>query len=151
MAPRVRVVIAEDSPFVRSGLVRVLGGEGYEVVAEVEDHDALLEAVRAHAPDLVVTDIRMPPTHTDEGLRAAAAIRAGWPRTAVLVLSQHVGPGAAARLLDGGATSIGYLLKERVSDIDVLLDACADVLAGRSVIDPLVAGQPAARPTTSEP
>jgi class 3 adenylate cyclase/CheY-like chemotaxis protein len=138
LAAPVRVVIAEDSPFVRAGLVRVLGSEGYEVVAEVEDHDALLDAVRRHTPDLVVTDIRMPPTHTDEGLRAAEAIRTEWPGTGVLVLSQHVDAVAAQTLLEGGTTSIGYLLKERVSVVDVLLEACRAVLDGEAVIDPLV-------------
>ena len=100
--PPLRVVLAEDAPIIRAGLVRLLTDEGFDVVADVADHDALLDAARRERPDLVITDIRMPPTHTDEGLRAAAVLRAEQPDVGVLVLSQHVEPSAAVTLLVGG-------------------------------------------------
>jgi DNA-binding NarL/FixJ family response regulator len=138
---RLRVIAADDAPLVRSGIVSVLTDGGFVVVADVGDADALVAAVDADPPDLVVTDIRMPPTHSDDGLRAAADIRARHPGVAVLVLSQHVEARAAASLLDGRPAGLGYLLKERVSALDEFLDACRHVAAGGSVIDPLVTEQ----------
>lgn len=133
-----RVVVADDVALVRTGVVRLLSDEGFEVVAEVGDHDSLVAAARTHRPDLVVTDIRMPPTQTDEGLRAAATIRSELPETAVLVLSQHVEPAAAALLLSSKPTAVGYLLKERVADLDEFVATCRLVAGGDCVIDPLV-------------
>jgi DNA-binding NarL/FixJ family response regulator len=136
-----RVVIAEDAPLIRAGLVRLLSDEGFTVVAEAGDRDELLAAVDEHEPDLVVTDIRMPPSHTDEGIAAAIEIRRQYPAIAVLVLSQHVEPAAAVSLLAGAPTSVGYLLKERVSELDEFVAACRTVASGGSVIDELVAEQ----------
>jgi DNA-binding NarL/FixJ family response regulator/class 3 adenylate cyclase len=136
-----RVVVADDATLIRAGVVRLLSDAGFVVTAEAGDADQLLAAVDADPPDLVVTDIRMPPTHTDEGLVAAATIRANHPTTAVLVLSQHVEGRSAASLLDGRPAGIGYMLKERVSDIDDFVDACRHVAAGGSVIDPSVTEQ----------
>ncbi len=132
-----RVVIAEDSMLVREGLALLLEHAGIEVVARVEDARALLDAVRQHSPDVAIVDIRMPPTFTDEGLRAAAAIRAE-SRVAVLVLSQHIDPGYAARLLQDYPEGTGYLLKDRLGDIAVLVDALKRVAAGETVIDPSI-------------
>ena len=140
-----RVVVADDAALVRSGIVRLLGDEGFEVIAEAADAEELLERVDADPPDLVVTDIRMPPNHRDEGLRAAAVIRERHPSVAVLVLSQHIEAGAAADLFDDSAAGVGYLLKERVSDLDEFLAACRAVAAGGRVVDPLVSEQLLAR------
>jgi DNA-binding NarL/FixJ family response regulator/class 3 adenylate cyclase len=139
------VVVADDAALVRSGIVRLLADEGFDVIAEAGDAEALLELVEADPPDLVLTDIRMPPTHRDEGLRAAAAIRRAHPEVAVLVLSQHVEAGAAAELFDDNTAGVGYLLKERVGDLDEFLDACRTVAAGGRVVDPLVGEQLLAR------
>jgi DNA-binding NarL/FixJ family response regulator len=136
-----RVIVADDAALIRSGIVRLLEDSGLTVVAEVGDGDALVAAVDADPPDLVITDIRMPPTNTDEGIRAAAAIRAAHPGVAVLVLSQHVDARAAASILDGRPAGIGYLLKERVSALDEFVDACRTVAAGGSVVDEIVSDQ----------
>ncbi len=137
-----RVIIAEDAVLIRKGLERLLADEGFQVVAGVGDEDALLAAASAEpALDLVITDIRMPPTLTDEGLRAAAELRAARPGLAVLVLSQHIEPAAATTLLASNPTAVGYLLKERVADIDEFVLACHTVAAGGVVIDPLVTEQ----------
>ena len=136
-----RVIVADDAALIRAGVVRLLADGGFVVVAEAADADELLAAVDADPPDLVVTDIRMPPTNTDEGLRAAAVIRERHPATAVLVLSQHVEAGAAATLLEGDPSGVGYVLKERVSELDEFLAAARTVAGGGSVIDPLVAEQ----------
>ena len=141
VAPRLRVVVAEDAALIRAGIVRLLASEGFEVVAEAGDYDSLLAAVDREPPDLVITDIRMPPTQTDEGLRAAAQIRATYPAVAVLVLSQHVVASAAATLLDGERAGIGYLLKERVTEIDEFVEAARRVARGESVIDPLISDE----------
>ena len=133
-----RVIVADDVALVRTGVVRLLADEGFEVVADVGDHDGLLEAARELRPDLVVTDIRMPPTQTDEGIRAAATIRGEQPEIAVLVLSQHFEPAAAALLLTRNPTAVGYLLKERVADLDDFVATCRAVAGGACVIDPLV-------------
>jgi DNA-binding NarL/FixJ family response regulator/class 3 adenylate cyclase len=137
----IRVVVAEDSVLVRAGVVRLLSEEGFDVVAEVGDRDALLAVARQHRPKLVVTDVRMPPTQTDEGLTAAALLREEDPDVAVLVLSQHLEPKAAALLLSRNPTAVGYLLKERVSHLDEFVNACRTVAEGGVVIDPLVTEQ----------
>jgi DNA-binding NarL/FixJ family response regulator len=134
----ITVVVAEDSVIVRAGIVALLKEEGFDVVAEVGDRDALLAAARRHQPALIVTDVRMPPNQSDEGITAAALLRAERPESAVLVLSQHVEPAAAAMLLTNTPTAVGYLLKERVSHLDEFVAACRTVAAGGVVVDALV-------------
>ncbi|MFB7124417.1 DNA-binding response regulator [Kitasatospora xanthocidica] len=146
-----RVTLAEDSTLLREGLVRLLAEEGHEVLAAVGDATALTAAVAERPPDVVVVDIRMPPTHTDEGLRAAVEIRERWPEVGVLVLSQHIERGYAARLLDAGAERVGYLLKDRVAEVDEFLDALVRVAAGGAVIDPEVVRQLVVRTTRTDP
>jgi DNA-binding NarL/FixJ family response regulator len=141
----VRVVIAEDSALFREGLARLLEGAGCEVAGHAADGDELIRLVEAHAPDIVVTDIRMPPTHTIEGLVAAAEIRQRHPHVAVLLLSQYVETTHALRLLERGGDGVGYLLKDRVSDVRQFVDAVRRVAAGGSVIDPEVVSQLFAR------
>ncbi|MDX1620924.1 MAG: response regulator transcription factor [Nitriliruptorales bacterium] len=135
----IRVVLAEDSYFVREG-VRLLFdvADDIELVASVSDYPALLDAVEEHAPDVVLTDIRMPPTHTDEGIQAARALRESNPEIGVLVLSQYVDPDYALRLFEDGTQGRGYLLKERVSDVEQVVRAIQDVDGGGSAIDPQV-------------
>jgi DNA-binding NarL/FixJ family response regulator len=131
--------VAEDNYLVREGVVRLLGIEpDIEVVAAYEDFDALIAGVAADPPDVVITDIRMPPTGTDEGVRAANLIRASHPSVGVVVLSQYVEPDYALALLEHGSDGRAYLLKERVSDVDVLRRAIEAVASGGSVIDPRV-------------
>ncbi len=137
-AERLRVIVADDATLIRSGIVHLLRDCGFEVTAEAADAQELIAAVEADPPDLVITDIRMPPTNTDDGLRAAKTIRKHRPDVAVLVLSQYVEAPRAAELLDNGSAGIGYLLKERVSDIDEFLEACRSVAAGGSIIDPTI-------------
>jgi DNA-binding NarL/FixJ family response regulator len=136
-----RVVIAEDAALFREGLARLITDRGYRVVAAVGDADALLEAVAEHDPDVAVVDIRMPPTHTDEGLRAAIELRREHPGTGVLVLSQYIETRYAARLLEGNAAGVGYLLKDRVADVAEFADALARVAAGGTALDPEVVSQ----------
>jgi DNA-binding NarL/FixJ family response regulator/class 3 adenylate cyclase len=136
--PPVRVVVAEDAAIIRDGIIRLLTAEGFDVVADAADFDALVAAVDRHRPGLVITDIRMPPTQSDEGLRAARYTKDHHPDTAVLVLSQHVAASAAGDLLDGSVAGVGYLLKERVSNVDEFVDAARRVAAGGNVIDPLI-------------
>ncbi|WP_327656850.1 response regulator transcription factor [Streptomyces sp. NBC_00483] len=145
-----RLIIAEDSTLLREGLVRLLAEEGHEVVAALGDATALPDTVDELAPDVVVVDIRMPPTHTDEGLRAALEIRERRPSTGVLVLSQHVERTYAAQLLAGGAEGIGYLLKDRVARVDEFLDALDRIRAGSAVIDPEVVRQLVGRSTRTD-
>ncbi|MGD6742459.1 response regulator [Streptomyces sp. BH106] len=145
-----RLIIAEDSTLLREGLVRLLAEEGHEVVAALGDATALPDTVDELAPDVVVVDIRMPPTHTDEGLRAALEIRERRPSTGVLVLSQHVERTYAAQLLAGGAEGIGYLLKDRVARVGEFLDALDRIRAGSAVIDPEVVRQLVGRSTRSD-
>jgi DNA-binding NarL/FixJ family response regulator len=133
-----RVVLADDAYILREGVRLVLEQEGYEVVAQAEDYDGLLEAVETHAPEVVITDIRMPPSGTDEGIRAARAIRERHPDIGVVVLSQYVEPEYALRLLEDGTAGLAYLLKERVGDAGSLADAVECVAAGESKIDPRV-------------
>ena len=124
------MVIAEDATLFREGLARLLADRGHRVVAAVADAGALLAAVAEHDPDVAVADIRMPPTHTDEGLRAAIELRRDHPRTGVLMLSQYIETKYAARLLAGNAAGVGYLLKDRVADVAEFADALARVAGG---------------------
>jgi DNA-binding NarL/FixJ family response regulator len=146
-----RVTLAEDSTLLREGLVRLLVEEGHEVVAAVGDAAALLAAVAADQPDVVVVDVRMPPTHTDEGLRAALEIRGRWPRVGVLVLSQYVEKRYAVDLVTGHPDGVGYLLKDRVAQVGEFLDALARVGAGGAAFDPEVVRQLLARTTHVDP
>jgi DNA-binding NarL/FixJ family response regulator len=130
-----RIVIADDAALIREGVAHLLTESGLEVVDQVGDADALLASVRDLRPDVALVDIRMPPTHTDEGLRAARAIRSRYPETAVLVLSQHLEPTYALRLLEERPEGVGYLMKERVGRVQQLLDAVQRVAAGESVVD----------------
>jgi DNA-binding NarL/FixJ family response regulator len=134
----VRVVVGEDQPLVREGIVRVLEGGGHEVVAVAADATDLLRKTRAHKPDLVVTDIQMPPDSTDDGIRAAKRIRQELPDVSVLVLSQFLEARYALDLVGERAAGAGYLLKDRVGDLDVFLDAVRRVAAGGSALDPEV-------------
>ncbi|AKJ08539.1 LuxR family transcriptional regulator [Streptomyces incarnatus] len=136
-----RAVIAEDSVLLRVGVVKVLEMAGFEVVAEVADAEALLTAVAEHRPDIAVVDVRMPPGFTDEGVRAALVIRQQWPKTAVLLLSQYVEERYAADLLSANTSSIGYLLKQRVADVEEFVDALRRVAAGGTALDPQVVSQ----------
>jgi DNA-binding NarL/FixJ family response regulator len=141
-APRpLRVVIAEDAALFREGLARLLADRGHQVVAAVADAGALVAAVAEHHPDVAVADVRMPPTHTDEGLRAAIELRRDHPRTGVLVLSQYIETTYAARLLAGNAAGVGYLLKDRVADVAEFADALARVANGGTALDPEVVSQ----------
>ena len=136
-----RIVIAEDSVLLRAGLVRLLTDSGIEVVGEAADAEALLASVAANAPDLVLTDVRMPPTHTDEGVRAALRIRQEHPGIAILVLSQYVEEYYASELLSGDTAGVGYLLKDRVADVDDFIASVRRVASGGTVLDPEVVGQ----------
>jgi DNA-binding NarL/FixJ family response regulator len=137
--PPLRIVLAEDSVLLREGLVGLLARFGHETVAAVGDADALETAVAEHGPDIVVTDVRMPPGHSDEGLRAALRMRENRPGLPVVVLSQYVQRSYAAELLDSGdGTAVGYLLKDRVGHVEDFLDAVTRVAAGGTVIDPEV-------------
>ncbi|MFE2107294.1 response regulator [Kitasatospora sp. NPDC059463] len=136
-----RIVIAEDAVLLRVGIVRLLEAEGYEVVAAVGDAEALLAAVEEHRPTLALTDVRMPPGFRDEGLQAALKIRERFPEVAVLVLSQYVEERYAVRLLSGRTRALGYLLKDRVADVDEFLDAVRRVAEGGTVLDPEVVSQ----------
>lgn len=129
------VVVAEDAFIVREGIRMLLEGAGYDLRAVVENYDELIEAVEEHEPDIVITDIRMPPTRTDEGIRAAREIKAAHPEIGVIVLSQYVEPTYALNLFDAGADGLAYLLKERLGDMGQLEHAISEVSAGRSVID----------------
>ncbi len=136
-----RVVIAEDSVLLREGLSRLLGDGGIETVAAVGDGPGLVAAVARYNPDLAIVDVRMPPSHTDEGLRAALEARSLRPSLPILVLSQYVEERYATELIGGGASAVGYLLKERVADVSDFLDAVRRVAAGGTIIDSEVIGQ----------
>ncbi|MFK8023235.1 MAG: response regulator [Ilumatobacter sp.] len=138
---RLRAVVADDSVLLRDGVVRLLGDADIDVVAAVGDGGALLDAVVEHEPDLAIVDVRMPPTHTDEGIRAAIEIRRNSPGVAVLVLSQYVEERYATDLLSGDTAGVGYLLKDRVVDVDDFLDAVRRVAEGGSAIDGEVVSQ----------
>ncbi|OWY63568.1 DNA-binding response regulator, partial [cyanobacterium TDX16] len=146
-----KVVIAEDAVLLRAGLTRLLTDAGDEVVAAVGDADLLLSAVERHAPDLAIVDVRMPPTHTDEGIRAALKVRERWPDVAILVLSQYVEERYAVDLVAGETAGLGYLLKDRVADVREFLDAARRVAAGGTVLDPEVVSQLLARSRQRDP
>jgi DNA-binding NarL/FixJ family response regulator len=147
----VRVVVADDSTLLREGLVRLLEEGGLEVVGQAADGEELLRKVRAHKPDVAVVDVRMPPTHTDEGLRAAREIRAELPEVSVLVLSQYVEVAYARELLAESAEGLGYLLKDRVADVSALTDAVRRVGEGGSALDPEVVSQMLGRRRRDDP
>ncbi|GAA3163185.1 response regulator transcription factor [Nonomuraea roseoviolacea] len=146
-----RVILADDSVLLREGLSRLLEDAGHEVVASVGDAAALLDAAGAHRPDVAVVDVRMPPTHTGEGLRAALEIRERLPDVAVLVLSQYVETTYAATLLGGRTEGLGYLLKDRVSEVADFLDSLGRVHAGGTVVDPEVVRRLLARTVRADP
>jgi DNA-binding NarL/FixJ family response regulator len=146
-----RIVIAEDFALLRAGLVRLLEDDGHEVVAAVGDADELLRAVERHRPDIVVTDVRMPPTNTDEGLRAALVIRRTVPEVAVLVLSQYVEERYASELLAGETSGVGYLLKDRVADVSEFLEDLGRVAEGGTALDPEVVSQLLVRARRRDP
>jgi DNA-binding NarL/FixJ family response regulator len=137
----VRVVIAEDTAILREGLARLLEDRGHQIAAAVADGDALLEAVGQHQPDVAVVDIRMPPTHTDEGLRAAIALRREHPGVAVLVFSQYIETRYATQLLAENPAGVGYLLKDRVADVGDFVEALTRIADGGTALDPEVVGQ----------
>ena len=141
-----RLVLADDAALIREGLARLLAEAGFDVVGQADHADKLLELVAEHEPDVAIVDIRMPPTHTDEGLRAALTIRKRYPAVGVLVLSQHVEPAYAIELLAAGADGVGYLLKERVAHLGELTEAVERVAAGGSALDPTLVAQLVARP-----
>jgi DNA-binding NarL/FixJ family response regulator len=146
-----RVVLADDSVLLREGVARLLEEAGIEVVGQAGDADDLLRKVHAHKPDVAVVDVRMPPTHTDEGLRAAAAIREAHPDTGVLVLSAYIDEGPALELLSASAEGLGYLLKDRVGDVDAFVDAVRRVGEGGSALDPEVVSRLLGRRRRSDP
>jgi DNA-binding NarL/FixJ family response regulator len=147
----VRVVLADDSVLLREGIARLLGEAGFEVVGQAGDAEDLLRKVRAHKPDVAVVDVRMPPTHTDEGLRAAVQIRRELPGTGVLVLSQVVEEAYALELVAENAEGVGYLLKDRVADLDRFADAVRRVAEGGSALDPEVVAQLLGRRRRDDP
>jgi DNA-binding NarL/FixJ family response regulator len=146
-----RVVIADDAPLIREGIATLLVEHDVDVVQQVDSADALLESVRSTHPDVALIDIRMPPTHTDEGLRAAREIRVRYPEVAVLVLSQHLEPEYALRLLEEKPARAGYLLKERVGRVEQLLEAIERVAAGECVVDRAVVDELLARRRRADP
>jgi DNA-binding NarL/FixJ family response regulator len=146
-----RVVVAEDSVLLREGVVRLLQEAGMEVVGQAGDAEDLLRKVRAHKPDVALVDIRMPPTQTDEGLRAAATIRAEQPQTGVLVLSQYVEEAYALELLAENAEGVGYLLKDRVADVERFVDSVRRVGEGGSALDPEVVARLVGRRRREDP
>jgi DNA-binding NarL/FixJ family response regulator len=137
----IRTIVADDSVLLRDGVVRLLSDSGFDVVAAVGDAEALLDAATEHDPDLCIVDVRMPPTHTDEGLRAAIEIKRRSPEVAVLVLSQYVEERYAGELLTGNVSGVGYLLKDRVIDVDDFLASLRRVAAGGSAVDTEVISQ----------
>jgi DNA-binding NarL/FixJ family response regulator len=147
----VRVAIAEDSLLLREGLARLLEEGGLDVVAQCEDGDDLLRKVRSTGPDVAIVDIRLPPTHNDEGLQAALVIRAEHPKTSVLVLSQYVEVGLAMKLLADSAEGVGYLLKDRISDVDEFVRAVQRVAEGGSALDPTIVSTLLARQRPDDP
>jgi DNA-binding NarL/FixJ family response regulator len=146
-----RVALAEDSVLLREGLARLLRDEGFDVVAQCGDADELMLEVHGHEPDVVIVDIRLPPTHNDEGLRAALEIRASHPGIGVLVLSQYVELGLAMKLLANSAAGVGYLLKDRVSDVEDFVAALRRVAAGGSALDPIIVSTLLSRQRTDSP
>jgi len=150
-APTVRVVLAEDSVLLREGLLRLLGDNGFEVVDAVGDAEAFLRSVEQHRPDLVVVDVRMPPTFTDEGVRAALVVRQQYPDIAVLVLSQYVEENYATELVAARSKGVGYLLKDRVADVREFVEALRRVAGGGTALDPEVVTQLLSRSRRRDP
>ena len=146
-----RVVVADDVMLTRAGIVRLLGDAGIEVVGEAGDAAALLDAVRRLKPDVAIVDIRMPPTHVDEGLVAARTIRTEFPEIGVLVLSEYVEPGYALELIRDHVEGVGYLLKERVFDVAVLVDALRRLKDGETVVDPTIVSRLLGRRRRTDP
>ena len=146
-----RIVIAEDSVLLRDGLTRMLADHGHEVVGAVEDAVGLVQRLERELPDLAIVDVRMPPTHTDEGIRAALEVRARWPELPVVVLSQYVEENYASELLSGELGGIAYVLKDRVTDVGQFLETVDRVAAGGTAIDPEVVSQLLARTRRREP
>ena len=146
-----RVAIAEDSVLLREGLARLLDDAGIDVVAQCDDGDDLLLKVRSYSPDVAIVDIRLPPTHNDEGLRAALEIRERYPEVAVLVLSQYVEVGLAMKLLADSAEGVGYLLKDRITDTDEFVAAVRRVADGGSALDPTIVSTLLSRRRTDDP
>jgi DNA-binding NarL/FixJ family response regulator/class 3 adenylate cyclase len=147
----IRVALADDSVLLREGIARLLGESGFEIVSQAGDAEDLLRHVGLHKPDVAVVDIRMPPTHTDEGLRAARSIRERFPGTGVLVLSQYVESGYALDLLAESAEGVGYLLKDRVSDVEEFAESVRRVAEGGSALDPAVVSQLIGRQRADDP
>jgi DNA-binding NarL/FixJ family response regulator len=147
----VRVVVAEDVMLTREGIVRLLADAGVDVVGQAEDAEELLQRVRLTRPDVAIVDIRMPPTHTEEGLVAARAIRDEHPDVGVLVLSQYVEPSYAMRLIEEHPERVGYLLKERVFDVAILVDALRRLADGETVVDPTIVARLVQRPRRENP
>jgi DNA-binding NarL/FixJ family response regulator len=147
----VKVVIADDSALIREGVARVLADAGFEVAAQVENAVELMSAIGRLKPDVAVVDIRMPPTHTDEGIRAARRIREAHPGVGVVVLSQHAEPEYAMELLGEGTDGVGYLLKDRIADIDEFAAAVRRVASGGSALDPSIVGLLVARKRRADP
>ena len=145
------MIVADDSVLLREGLARLLDESGFEVVAQAGDGEELLRKAKAHKPDIAIVDIRMPPTHTDEGLRAAIAIRETIPDTGVLVLSEYLEEQYALELLADDAAGVGYLLKSRVSDVDRFAEAVRRVAEGGSALDPEVVSQMVGRRRVKDP
>jgi DNA-binding NarL/FixJ family response regulator len=146
-----RVVVADDSVLMREGIVRLLEEADFDVVAQAGDAEDLMRKVRAHKPDVAVIDIRMPPTNTDDGLRAALELRAELPDIGVLVLSQYVEEGYAVDLLSDGGEGVGYLLKDRVGDVRLFTDAVVRVAQGGSALDPEVVAHMLKRKRSEDP
>jgi DNA-binding NarL/FixJ family response regulator/class 3 adenylate cyclase len=149
--PRLKVVLAEDSVLLREGIARLLADSGFDIVGQSASADDLMLKVRSYSPDVVITDIRMPPTQTDEGLRAAQEIRSSYPDIGVLVLSQYVEPGYAMELLADSAEGVGYLLKDRVADVDEFIAAVRRVAEGGSALDPALVTQLVGRRRRDDP
>jgi DNA-binding NarL/FixJ family response regulator len=147
----VRILIAEDSVLLRDGLVRMLNDYGHEVIAAVQDAAELMQLVQQEQPDIAILDVRMPPTHTDEGIRAAIEVRSRWPQLAVLVLSQYVEENYASELLSGDLGGVGYVLKDRVTDVGDFIETLDRVRSGGTVIDPEVVAQLLSRTRQREP
>jgi DNA-binding NarL/FixJ family response regulator len=148
---QIRVIVGEDQPFIREGIISVLRDGGFDVVATTGDASDLVQMAAAYQPDVVVADIQMPPDHTDDGLRAALAIRLAHPATGVLVLSQFLEDSYAFDLVAGGAQGVGYLLKEKVGDLGMFTDAVRRVAEGGSVLDPDVVARLVGRKRTASP
>ena len=146
-----RVVVADDSVLLREGICRILSDSGFEVVGQAGDADDLVRKVAAHKPDVAIVDVRMPPTNTDDGLRAAQKIRSEQPKTGVLVLSQYIEEGYALELLSENAEGVGYLLKDRVADVDRFTESVRRVGEGGSALDPEVVAQLLGRRRREDP